>query len=69
MTEAGLPRVQLHHETVLEARQAMKCGLSMQQTAIQLGVRSSDLDYSLWHFIGVSDEDLQPAPSRPAPMF
>lgn len=47
-------------QQVAEARRMMAGGMSMQQAAIALGVRSSDLDWMLWNLISVPTEDLEP---------
>lgn len=40
------------------ARMLMGQGRSMQEAAIALGVRSCDLDRSLWAYIGTPTDDL-----------
>lgn len=48
------------NQQVAHARRMMSQGLSMQQSAIVLGVRSGDLDAWLWAYISVPTEDLEP---------
>lgn len=58
----------LSPETVVEAREMMALGAGINDIALGLGLRSCDLDYSLWHYLSVSNDDLTP-PRRPDPMF
>lgn len=43
---------------VAAARIVMAHGASMQEAAVQLGVRSSELDLSLWRHIGTPTGEL-----------
>lgn len=51
-------------QIVAAARIIMGAGSSMKETAVQLGVRSADLDLALWRNIGTPIHELLPSRER-----
>jgi hypothetical protein len=54
---------------VARARELMKDGYSMRQAAVELGVRSCDLDQTLWLYLGTDVEAVIADKPQPRPMF
>lgn len=51
-TVTGLDPVELPYGVIAEAKRMMRKGVPLETAALVLGVRSRDLDLSLWRTIG-----------------